>query len=422
MNENWFFLSYARLDRETDKHKCIERFFEDLNQRVRAMKKVREEYAGFFDSEGIETGEMWPQSLGHGLSSCRVLVCLYSPAYFASEYCGKEWAVFASRVRAAHPDKPPLILPVLLYAPEDVLPLPPPVADVQYVSDNYPETYRREGLRYLMVRDSQKENYEDFLDACVRQLLDVADAHPLPPLEVLPDIKRVASFFKAPGKDDDAPTPVAVGPRYAEFIYVAARREEVEELVDKGLNTERYGEEGQLDWKPYLPPDEAEQAQEISIYAQTVASREQFRYQPVPLGNDLVEHISEAQRNNRLVVIIVDTWTLCLDRYRQIMTEFDSALFYNTVTIVAWNKDASTPASRQLLSQNLKAAFTTKFILKDERVFIDRISTATELENSLGVALQRLKLQVIDAIQSFRQIDAGPIILKPDISGPGRDA
>ena len=104
------------------------------------------------------------------------------------------------------------------------------------------------------------------------------------------------------------------------------------------------------------------------------------------------------------------------------MEEFDRSIFYTTVTIVAWNRDGSAPPTRALLSACLRTAFTTKSILKDERVFIDRISSSAELETSLSVALQRLKLQVIDAIQHFRQIDAAQVILKPEISVTGGDA
>src|SRR5947207_1071823 len=167
MGEKWFFMSYARFDRETDKFKCIERFFDDLNEHIRALKHIREKHAGFFDTRSIEPGELWPDDLGQSLRACHVMVSLYSPAYFDSEYCGKEWEVFRSRVRAAYKENPPLILPVMLYPPQDLLPLPEAIADIQYVNDDFPEVYRNEGLRYLMVRDAQKDNYQDFLDACV---------------------------------------------------------------------------------------------------------------------------------------------------------------------------------------------------------------------------------------------------------------
>lgn len=422
MSEKWFFLSYARLDRQADKFKCIEKFFDDLNERVRPLKKIREEYAGFFDGTGIEPGESWPDSLGQSLSTCHVMICLYSPAYFDSEYCGKEWEVFRSRVRAKYKDNPPLILPIMFYPPEDVMPLPEAVADIQYINDDFPEVYRNEGLRYLMVRDTQKDNYQDFLDACVRYLLTAGDKYPLSSLDSLPDIKQVASAFHARCEQGAPSPPPDVGPRYAEFIYVAAKREEVQSLKDKGLKSERYGEEGQLDWRPYLPPDEAERPREISSYGQEVAVKEDFRYRQVPLTQELVKHVREAQRNKCLVVIVVDTWTVCLDKYQQIMKEYDEATFYNAIVLIAWNKDGSTPASRDMLNAALWAAFSTKLILKDERILIDSISSPTELETSMSVALQRLKMQVIDAAQVFRKIEGEQVILKPEISGSGGGA
>jgi hypothetical protein len=341
MSDIWFFLSYARNDRENDKHACISRFYEDLDERVRGLKTIREGSAGFFDGQSIQQGADWSNMLGQSLNNCRALLCMYSPAYFISEYCGKEWQVFTERIQSAYPESPPptpLILPILFYSPEDIKPLPEAVSKIQYMDDDYPEAYRKNGLRYMMIRTDQDNNYRDFLDACVEKLIKATNTPPLAALNNLPEFNKTRSAFHTPCASPESPfqAPVNVGPRYAEFIYVAARRSEIEQLPVKP-RIERYGEEGELDWKPYLPPDETERAREISSYGLGVAFKEDFRYQHIPLEGDLVERITEAEQNNRIVVIIVDTWTLCLEKYRELMKAYDHMMFLNSVVLIAWN-------------------------------------------------------------------------------------
>jgi len=421
MSDTWFFLSYARNDRENDKQNCISRFYDDLDAGVRRLKNIREGAAGFFDGQSIQQGDDWSNALGNSLNNCRVLLCMYSTAYFSSQYCGKEWQVFNTRLESAYPKShPPLILPILLDAPEFIKPLPKAVSKIQYMDDDYPETYRNEGLIYLMVRNNQRDIYQDFLQACVEKLIKAANAYPLAALDNLPEFNKISSAFHTPPASSGLArkAPVNVGPRYAEFIYVAAQRAEIEQLPVRPIS-ERYGDEGELDWKPYLPPDETEKAREIWSYAQDVANKEDFRYQSTPLEGDLVEHITEAQRNNRIVVIVVDTWTLCLEKYREIMKAYDRVIFWNSVVLITWNKDSSQESRRDQLTNAVQMAFMTKSILKDERFFIDNINSPNQLESVLSIALQRLKMQIIEAIEFNRKIESDMVILQPTLSAPG---
>src|ERR1700749_1115042 len=117
VNVNWFFLSYARLDRETapKDQDYIKSFYEDLRRNLLQMKPQAGE-VGFFDDKGISHGSAWQPTLNQALATCRVLICVYSPAYFISEYCGKEFQIFRTRLDDLQPGggmaaPPPLILP-----------------------------------------------------------------------------------------------------------------------------------------------------------------------------------------------------------------------------------------------------------------------------------------------------------------------
>ena len=98
MEGYWFYLSHAHLDREDDPKEVVRTFYQDLERRMKRAEMIREGDAGFFDGTGIQQGASWPETLASALGTCRVFVCLYSPAYFSSEWCGKEFAVFNQRL------------------------------------------------------------------------------------------------------------------------------------------------------------------------------------------------------------------------------------------------------------------------------------------------------------------------------------
>jgi FxsC-like protein len=421
MADLWFFLSYARFDRDDDPHNCIRRFYEDLDTRVRLKTVTKEAHSGFYDGTSIQQGDEWPLALVEALGNCRIMICMYSPAYFASEYCGRESGVFDQRLvdhaKASKTvsGKAPLIKPVMLDPPQDLKP-PKTIADIQMFDDDYPAVYREEGLRYLMRRNDPKlkDIYEDLLDVITHKLLEAAKSHLLPALPSLPDIKQVTSIFHPRLEESgvDEKSADTAGPVYADFIYVAGKRAEIQTL---GRNVENYGDEGGLDWKPYLPGV----MDEVAIAAQTVASRERFRYRHVPLSENIVDLIEEAQKNNRVVIIIVDTWTLCLPDYRDLMRKYDTYSFWNCAVLIAWNdKDDDTMKKRPTLEAAIRKAFVTKARSKDPNYFIDNVGSHDDLMSNLSIALQKVKFQIIDVTNDLRKIE-GDLIAKPEITGPG---
>ncbi|MFB9356850.1 TIR domain-containing protein, partial [Actinoplanes nipponensis] len=90
----YFFLSYARGRDDVYVHQ----FFQDLSQEVRALAGLGPEAeVGFLDHRSIQPGDVWPETLVDALSRCQAFLALCSPAYFLSEPCGREWAIFAER-------------------------------------------------------------------------------------------------------------------------------------------------------------------------------------------------------------------------------------------------------------------------------------------------------------------------------------
>jgi FxsC-like protein len=414
-----YFLSYARIDLDEDPNGCVRRFYDDLDQQVRRRLVLKGKCGGFFDSQSTQLGERWPDALGNALRTSRAFISLYSRGYFSSEYCGKEWAVFHSRAQsfeASQKKAPLLFLPILFDPPEDLQPLPPALAKIQYIQDDYPEDYRENGLRYIMVRESKKDIYQNFLDILVRRLLRVIETWKLPELAELPDLTEVTSAFHAPppqpGKDPNALCAEGAGPNCVDFVYVAARRSEVQPIKTR---IEAYGEDGGMDWKPYWP----ELPDEIALLAQEVATKERFLCQPVSLISDLPMRIREAQKKKRIVVLLADTWTLRLPFYREMMRKYDELEFWNSCVLIAWNqKDEDTAVHHDTLREAVRVAFINKSRSRDERRFIDGVDSPESLRKYLGVALQKIKLEIIEISEDLRRIETGEVFHKPEIPVP----
>jgi hypothetical protein len=190
-DDYYFFLSYARSDDDD----AIQRFFRDLSAEVRAYAGLpTDSDVGFLDVHSMEIGVTWSRELMLALGRCRTFVALVSPRYQISEPCGREWAVFASRLslleeRGLPP--PPALLPLLWLPPEVVHPV---VAAVQYQNASMPEAYHRTGLRQLIRLQRHRDDYLQFIAELAGHIVRSArHAVPRPPDGL--DFDRIPSAF-----------------------------------------------------------------------------------------------------------------------------------------------------------------------------------------------------------------------------------
>lgn len=419
MNEYWFFLSYARVDRDN----YLKRFVKLLRETIPRRTKVKLANIGFFDGDDIEPGDQWTTALETGLQGSQVFVALYSPNYFIRDYCGKEWTIFRSRLQAISPAPnalPPLIIPVL-WQPEKLLPdpLPDAVADVQYKHDDFGDVYSTEGLWQIAKLRKHSDKYKEFVVTLADKIIAAATKHNnVPPLPVLPAIKGVQSAFStAPPKG----SPVAIasappaasntsGPRYVQFIYVAGKRTEFKPPRDK-----YYGNDGGLDWQPYLPDIE----DEVAILAQDVASREKLRYEVVACDANIEHKVRQAELDNKIIVIVLDTWTLQLQPYQNWIQQVDNIDSKNCILLIPWNpKDTETAANRDALEQILEGVFPNKTTPRDPNLFIDWVNSPNDLSTALREALFKAQARIIEKSQKRRMISGAHIPLST-ITGPG---
>ena len=408
-----FFLSYAREDKEWDHAGTIPTFYRDLVEAIRVRTNWPVERVGFMETAEIVPGTRWPPKLSAELATCRAFVPILSPTYFDRTFCGQEWAVFEERLQAS-PDAsgqpPPLIQPVQFVAPEHLTGMPAVVADVQNTFDKYPAAYSRLGLQQLAGLEPRE--YKQFVAAFADALKAAVKAHPLPPSAPVSDIRTVVSAFQKPGTHVTATHADAVptGPRFAQFFFVAASRSE---LLGVRQDLEPYGDAGE-DWQPYLP----ELSDEVAIIAQEVAAREKLRYESLPLDDDFIAAIKEAVKRNKIVVVLVDSWTVRLARYKELMVQLDGHDFDNCVVIVPWNlKDPETTATRDVLVQAIQATFI-KARRRDPKSFVESTKSYREFKNELAKSLAAARGRIIDNRQVVRRAESAGVFVNPSFTAP----
>lgn len=198
----YFFLSYARSD---DRTAYVRRFYEDLLGVLELPGTGSRRQPGFRDSESLHLGADWLQGLSRAIGSCRTLVALYSPSYFRSEYCGKEWSAFAGRL-ARYRDEtdvwPHALVPVI-WEPVPARLLPQEVQAIQYADLSMGRTYLEHGLLHLMRSDPESAEYRHVVRSIAERVRSAADHFALPSMPDSFDISAVKACFPVELADDD---------------------------------------------------------------------------------------------------------------------------------------------------------------------------------------------------------------------------
>lgn len=421
MGDHWFFLSYARRDAVGNRY--LSRLHEQLAQEVARVAGLPASVAapdvGFLDVEGVEHGDVWPDALARALQECRVLVCLYSRAYFGSEYSGKEVQVFRQRLAAHALDRPgtappPLILPVLWSRPEGLVDtVPAALQSIQYSHDSLGEVYAREGLYQLMSLSKYRDHYRELLFRLAETIVGNAERHQLAPLPDLPRLEDVRSAFHEakPAGIEGSDIAGPVGPGTARFVFVAARRGE---LAEVGAPPQNYGPEGGRDWRPYAPTEPTP----VGVVSQRVAALENVFYESLPLADRLLDQLREAERTNTIVVLVVDPWSIRAETYRRYMLDYDEASFVNCGVLIPWDRPYAEAAGvRDVLEAGVRQTFSRAFVLNTSHIR-SSIHSVDELQKELIAVISEVRRRMIQRAEVFLPPEVGTDMSLPSISGP----
>ena len=397
----WFFFSYAH----ADDGEYLKRFYTHLREEVRQLRGGAKQEVSFLDRDAISHGSAWEATLETGLKTCRVFVPLYSVSYFKAPYCGKEFAAFRSRLHTylkeqGKPVADTLILPVLWSPEANVLPnLPASISGIQYtdddIQDGYPSEYKAEGVSQLVRRGSApngtlSDQYWRFIRRLAVNITNAAEQLKLPGATTLPALGKVESEF--PDSSKTSPDPTAAGPRYVQFIFVAGKQPEMQQAERTELKF--YGAQGGADWLPYL---ETFKGNAVDLAADVIRALPDGTFsEEVVTSADIRKQVELAASQDKIVVVMVDTWTLQLEEYHKLIAPLDTYNAVNCITLIAWNdEDVEAKIHKSKLETAVSLALTTKVIQQPPNFLSSTIKSYDTFKDELIKALVQAQSEMI---------------------------
>lgn len=391
-----FFLSYAHNDNRPDLQQpgvpdpYLEEFWRELSKRVRQLTGL--DVDGFRDRPELKPGQEWAAELADALSTSAALVCLYSPSYFKSVYCGRELQIFLERraryIQRNAGKRPANIIPVLWH----------PCAIPKTLPDFQAQLPRRldpqkGGVWEERDQGRNKEFRQVAQDIAIR-VRDASEATPLPPLGYTPVFGGVANAFAPPLPllEFDAPGAPA-GPQCVIFVYASMDPWEA--------------------W-PYAPP--AERAL-LYISSSIAKGREFVAHQLTfdPGRPQLIERLNDAREKNSLVVFFVNAATIASPAIRERLAEYDGRGYKTFSTMIVWPPGGRTAALEQLVRQTLPNVSA-----RQPPYFYPRIESPDQLDRALADSLDALKMAVLRDPQNAHALPGVSLFATlPFLRGPG---
>jgi FxsC-like protein len=387
-----FFLSYSSVDYRKGKKDDLCRFFTDLEARITQLGRGD---GGFFAARTIETGADWKDELVSNLKSCHVIVPLYSPNYFKSPHCGREWKVFFDRFqenkRNPPPDvvKPEIILPVLWTA--ELLEIPKEVAEVQDKTTEYPMDYQTSGLSYLM-RSSRKAGYDDFVHKFGLRLAQMLTAQGDPKVRPIPEYDQIDPVFPPDAKR---------GLTFVRYVFMAGLQDE---MRPHRPNWNGYGIYlDRKDWRPCFPEVDRKAGEIASSLAAAAGKAVEF----IEPGDKLLDRLKYARDLENIVVIVVDPWSMTLPSLQNLATRIDVEPLPNSALLVMWNRGGAEAGGLPLLNVPGDPRFDTR---EGRKEYIVTVNSHDEFRQKLESFFNTFREAMIvnGKIRSAEEGTAGP--------------
>ncbi|MGC4856227.1 TIR-like protein FxsC [Micromonospora sp. DT4] len=402
-----FFLSYAQ---EDNRNGQIQSFFGDLSEAVAGLAGIRWDEAGFLDGQ-MPLGSTWTDAVSDALSTSACLIALTSPRYVVSDYCGREFRVFADRVdehERLFDVRPPAIVPVQ-WIPCDRL--PKAVASFQYRNFPTGTAYAQDGLLTLKQRKRHEDDYEDFVDALARHIVQTAHNHQLYRPTQRPVLSKVTSAFDLPprpqahhGPDASKAVERATSARHVHIVLVAGSSAEL--AGSRPGAEDRYGAFSR-DWRPYRPELETP----IGSWAGDIATTKSYGW-TVEDAEDLAAVREWARTHNQIVVLVVDVWSADLPRYQVSLIRHDhDGASPRAPVLVPWTAaDEAAAGGNRKMWDTLARVLPSHVLHSTRDVWRTEIATSARFQEELEEAL------VVEQVRIYRM---GTVYQEPPTDGPG---
>jgi TIR domain len=317
------FVSYSRINVKYQKDaELIQKLVNDLKNDLEVqapMGGVNE--VCFFDTTNIETGSDWNEDLSEAAARSRVALALFSPSYFSSVWCGREFQVFLDRQKQAAPAIPGerasvAILPVIWIRPTA---LPEPASAIQNTDASlpyapFPAEYTQIGLRQIMLLNAEPQ-YTQVRIALGERILKAVTAARLPEVSNV-DLRNYRSAWEAqPSADQKQDGSDSVTKTC--FVY----------LANDGWH-----------WRPYAEPEP-----KVGAMAQQITGEIGLQYEEIPCNAELPARLKDTNKKHVPTVLISDPSSWTNPTITKALADYDDRYFLNCGFIVPW--DVPSPAT-----------------------------------------------------------------------------
>lgn len=219
---NTVFVSHSSADRRMSNGKLMSQFINEFRELICAKAAVTEENALFYDEKSIRIGDDWDAEISKAVRTAKSLICLVSPRYLVSVWCGRELEVFRRRnhdrdeveVKAAEkqdPKKDPkvaagYIFPLVWEVNPGRKKYPLKLSQFQFPYAEMPKDYEELGLRGLISlrKTTQMRQVAEVLSKVITEKLATR--------EPLPEALEFEDFDTIPNALVDEPVPYDVVP------------------------------------------------------------------------------------------------------------------------------------------------------------------------------------------------------------------
>ncbi|MFJ5922954.1 TIR-like protein FxsC [Kitasatospora sp. NPDC092948] len=402
----YFFLSYAHTPRvnsrgAADPNLWVAKLYQDLCEAILQITDVPAGHPIGFMDRSMHQGQKWAERLSRELASCRVFVPLYSPRYFKSEACGREWHLFTRRSvyqRRPTAERMTGIVPAL-WVPMDHYPLPRVAGELQFSHESFGDDYAAEGLYALMKINTFSSQYQTAVWRLAQRIVDVAEQTVIPAGQVF-DFESQPSAFDQPDVADKV--------RISVFSYNQP------ELPPQRSGA-WYGDL-RTDWQPFRPDSTRPLAQDAADVARNMG------FQPtVREFEEEAEHLLTGERPSAPCVLLVDRWAFLDGRRVEAVRRLDRRNLGSVAIIEPWNREDQQSRDHERMLNELgdSVLAVSRGALQKPSLRDDAAAGAPGSMEEFRVEMERAVMRACTAHEQHHRErpDEGPTDRRPSI-GP----
>lgn len=327
----YFFLSYAHTPKhgpDADPDAWVKKLYDGLCEHILQLTDLPPGTKPGFLDQGMAVGTRWTDELADNLARCKVFVPLYSPRYFISEQCGREWWVFSQRqisrrVRGASRES--AIIPAL-WVPVEPAQMPQVASELQFNHAAFGQDYADEGFYGLTKLRYLQDEYERAVYRLAQQIVRAAKEAELDEGQSHKDYESLPSAFGSSGH-----------PPAFDISVLACTRAD----LPQGCKPDYYGDVPR-DWNPYHP----ESTQSLGDHAAELVRTMDYKVRVGDFDHD-ADRMLRAGPPDAPGLLLLDRWALGSPRGRELVERLTGGTRPWISVMMPQNSDEALPSDKE---------------------------------------------------------------------------